>query len=57
MAMPEYTDGVLELYEITMMSQKTIRRRDLSTPDYVFGIVSLQCTTRQEPNCQQTALR
>ena len=53
MAMPEYTDGVLELYEI----QKTIRRRDLSTPDYVFGIVSLQCTTRQEPNCQQTALR
>ena len=52
MAMPEYVDGVLELYEIT-----NDKLEDLSTPDYVFGIVSLQCTTRQEPNCQQTALR
>lgn len=57
MAMPEYTDGVLELYEITNDESEDYRRRDLSTPDYVFGIVSLQCTTRQEPNCQQTALR
>ena len=55
MALPEYTDGVLELYRIENDESEDIRKKSSVIPECAFGIVSLRYMTPPEQSYPLTA--